>query len=49
MGKPSFSVYQKFKERYERINAKLGKKQYLVPYLMSSHPGAELGDAVQLA
>lgn len=49
MGKPSFSVYQKFKERYERINARLGKKQYLVPYLMSSHPGAELGDAVQLA
>ena len=49
MGKPSFSVYQKFKERYERINAKLGKKQYLVPYLMSSHPGAELGDAVHLA
>ena len=49
MGKPSFSVYQKFKERYERINAKLGKKQYLLPYLMSSHPGAELGDAVHLA
>ena len=49
MGKPSFSVYQKFKERYERINAKLGKKQYLVPYLMSSNPGAELGDAVHLA
>ena len=49
MGKPSFSVYQKFKERYERINAKLGKKQYLVPYLMSSQPGAELGDAVHLA
>lgn len=49
MGKPSFSVYQRFKERYDRINAKLGKKQYLVPYLMSSHPGAELGDAVHLA
>lgn len=49
MGKPSFDVYRRFKERYERINAKLGKKQYLVPYLMSSHPGAELGDAVHLA
>lgn len=49
MGKPSFDVYRRFKERYERINAKLGKKQYLVPYLMSSHPGAELRDAVHLA
>ena len=49
MGKPSFDVYRRFKERYERINAKLGKKQYLVPYLMSSHPGAELSDAVHLA
>ncbi|MDO4173686.1 MAG: YgiQ family radical SAM protein [Eubacteriales bacterium] len=49
MGKPSFDVYRRFKERYERINAKLGKKQYLVPYLMSSHPGAELRDAVNLA
>lgn len=49
MGKPSFDVYRRFKERYERINEKLGKKQYLVPYLMSSHPGAELRDAVHLA
>lgn len=49
MGKPSFSVYERFKKRYERINEKLGKKQYLVPYLMSSHPGAELEDAIQLA
>ena len=47
MGKPSFSVYEKFRERYARINEKLGKKQYLVPYLMSSHPGATLQDAIQ--
>ena len=49
MGKPSFSVYEKFRERYGRINEKLGKKQYLVPYLMSSHPGATLDDAILLA
>ena len=49
MGKPSFSIYEKFKKRYERINEKLGKKQYLVPYLMSSHPGATLDDAIRLA
>ena len=49
MGKPSFSVYEKFKKRYEKINEKLGKKQYLVPYLMSSHPGATLDDAINLA
>lgn len=49
MGKPSFSVYGKFRERYARINEKLGKKQYLVPYLMSSHPGATLDDAIQMA
>lgn len=49
MGKPSFSIYEKFRERYTRINEKLGKKQYLVPYLMSSHPGATLDDAILLA
>lgn len=49
MGKPSFAIYEKFKKRYERINEKLGKKQYLVPYLMSSHPGATLDDAINLA
>ena len=49
MGKPSFSVYEKFRERYARINEKLGKKQYLVPYLISSHPGATLQDAIQMA
>ena len=49
MGKPSFSVYERFRERYARINQKLGRKQYLVPYLMSSHPGATLDDAILLA
>ena len=49
MGKPSFSIYEKFRERYTKINEKLGKKQYLVPYLMSSHPGATLDDAILLA
>lgn len=49
MGKPAFSVYEQFRERYAHINRKLGRKQYLVPYLMSSHPGATLKDAVLLA
>lgn len=49
MGKPSFAVYERFRERYTRINERLGRKQYLVPYLMSSHPGATLRDAVKLA
>ena len=49
MGKPSFKVYEQFRERYARINQKLGRKQYLVPYLMSSHPGATLDDAIMLA
>ena len=49
MGKPSNSVYKKFTERYERINKQLGLKQYLVPYLMSSHPGSTLKDAIALA
>jgi len=49
MGKPSFSVYEAFRKQYARINRKLGRKQYLVPYLMSSHPGATLKDAILLA
>ncbi len=49
MGKPSFNVYEQFRARYARINQKLGRKQYLVPYLMSSHPGATLDDAIMLA
>ena len=49
MGKPEFSVYLAFAEKYRRINKELGKKQYLVPYLMSSHPGCTVKDAVLLA
>ncbi|MBQ3235858.1 MAG: YgiQ family radical SAM protein [Clostridia bacterium] len=48
MNKPSFSVYKEFSERYKRINEKLGKKQFLVPYLISSHPGCTIKDAVEL-
>ncbi len=49
MGKPQNSVYNKFSQKFYKINEKLGKKQYLVPYLMSSHPGSTLRDAVNLA
>lgn len=49
MNKPPFEVYLKFKDRYDALNRKLGKKQYLVPYLISSHPGCTLKDAVRLA
>ena len=49
MGKPENSVYESFIERYQRVNAKTGKKQYVVPYLMSSHPGSTLREAVELA
>ncbi len=49
MGKPGRKVYDRFVEEYGRMNQKLGKKQYLVPYLMSSHPGSTLKEAVELA
>lgn len=49
MGKPSVEVYRKFTKAYKDMNEKLGKKQYLVPYLMSSHPGSTLKEAVELA
>ncbi len=49
MGKPPVRVYEAFCEKYAEMNRKLGKKQFLVPYLMSSHPGSRLGDAVRLA
>lgn len=49
MGKPENSVYRRFMKEYEKMNEKLGKKQYLVPYLMSSHPGSTLTEAVELA
>ncbi len=43
------AVYEKFLKRYERVNKLTGKKQYVVPYLMSSHPGSTLKEAVELA
>ena len=49
MGKPENSVYQKFTQKYKQINEQEGMKQYLVPYLMSSHPGSSLKEAVELA
>ncbi|QNM05739.1 YgiQ family radical SAM protein [Qiania dongpingensis] len=49
MGKPDSRVYLKFAESYREMNERLGKKQYLVPYLMSSHPGCTVRDAVVLA
>jgi len=49
MGKPRSEVYQKFLRRYQRINARYGKEQFVVPYLMSSHPGSTLKEAVALA
>ena len=49
MGKPRHAVYQTFCHKYEALNEKLGLKQYLVPYLMSSHPGSSLKEAVELA
>lgn len=49
MGKPENSVYQRFCKKYKKINEDLGKNQYLVPYLMSSHPGSTLKEAVELA
>ena len=49
MGKPSGKVFDSFCEKYKTYNEKLGLKQYLVPYLMSSHPGSTLKDAVILA
>ncbi|MBQ3106644.1 MAG: YgiQ family radical SAM protein, partial [Eggerthellaceae bacterium] len=49
MGKPRNFVYQKFVKRYQEMNEQLGKKQFLVPYLMSSHPGSTLDEAIELA
>ena len=49
MGKPDFSVYERFRKRYFELTREAGKEQYLVPYLMSSHPGSTLADALELA
>jgi len=49
MGKPHIGVYEQFMDRYRRLNDRYAKEQYVVPYLMSSHPGSTLQDAVALA
>jgi uncharacterized radical SAM protein YgiQ len=49
MGKPSHDVFEKFTSQYKEMNEKLHMNQYLVPYLMSSHPGSTLDDAIELA
>ncbi|MBQ2252824.1 MAG: YgiQ family radical SAM protein [Clostridia bacterium] len=49
MGKPSIQVYENFKRRFEKETERISKKQYLVPYLMSSHPGSRAEDAIALA
>ena len=49
MGKPENAVYERFVKKYNRLNEELGMKQFLVPYLMSSHPGSTLKEAVELA
>ncbi|HIS59297.1 MAG TPA: DUF3362 domain-containing protein, partial [Candidatus Faecousia faecipullorum] len=49
MGKPRRAVYDRFVEKYFALNQKYGMKQFLVPYLMSSHPGSTMKEAVELA
>ncbi len=49
MGKPGNKVYREFVRLFEQMNKKSGKDQYIVPYLMSSHPGSTLKDAIALA
>ncbi len=49
MGKPQNHVYRAFIEKYNKVNKKYGMNQYVVPYLMSSHPGSSLAEAIELA
>ena len=49
MGKPPVEVYDRFREKYMALSEECGKKQYIVPYLMSSHPGCTMDDAARLA
>ena len=49
MGKPENAVYKKFVSRYKALNREYGMNQFLVPYLMSSHPGSTMKEAVKLA
>jgi hypothetical protein len=49
MGKPENAVYERFIKKYKKTNEEVGKKQFVVPYLMSSHPGSTLKEAIELA
>ncbi|HOT22080.1 MAG TPA: DUF3362 domain-containing protein, partial [Sedimentibacter sp.] len=49
MGKPSIKIYNKFVEKFNDVNKKIKKEQYIVPYFISSHPGSRLKDAIELA
>lgn len=49
MGKPQNCVYESFITKYKKLNEKEGKNQFVVPYLMSSHPGSDMTEAVKLA
>lgn len=49
LGKPENAVYERFVKKYKKLNEQLGKNQFLVPYLMSSHPGSTLKEAIELA
>jgi radical SAM superfamily enzyme YgiQ (UPF0313 family) len=49
MGKPQIESYMRFKKRFYELTESVGKKQYLVPYLMSSHPGSDINDAIELS
>ena len=49
MGKPTWEVYEAFRSKYFELCRRMGKDQYIIPYLMSSHPGSTLNDAIELA
>ncbi len=49
MGKPSRKVYERFVKEYQKMNQKVGKEQYIIPYFISSHPGSTLNEAIELA
>ncbi|MGL4989871.1 MAG: YgiQ family radical SAM protein [Sarcina sp.] len=49
MGKPAGGTYEEFRKKFFKLSEKCGKKQYIIPYLMSSHPGSKLEDAIMLA
>ena len=49
MGKPGKNVYLDFKKRFEEMNRKIGKKQFIIPYFISAHPGSTLNEAIELA